>query len=205
MLSELHKSDLFKRMWVRMLKAEAKTKLTVTFSDVVVRVWKPVFQQCCRLLEGVRSCDIQLRDVDHFFRQYEGSGVISEHLHSLHAGVTACDTQTAVEPVWIHNSIGLMEQYWALCGQATAAKTILNLKKKLHLTGGFDVIEYVASQVTESMQEAPLSSIHRLTDAKSFLEEMTAEKWKVQCLQEFADSLSIVEWIRKETTGKFSA
>ena len=203
MLSEHYKSDLFKRIWMSALKTEAKTKLRVTIADVVPKIWIPVFTQCCRLLDGIQSREIRLKDVDEYFRRYNEGEEIFHHLRCLYSGIEACECRTVKETGWIRTSVDLMEQYWALCGQAEAANIILDLKKHLHLTGNFQSIEDVACQVTESMKNAPLESIRELIDAKSFLEELTAADWKLECLRQFAACSNIVEWIRKETKGRF--
>ena len=185
------------------LKTEARTKLKVTFADVVPKIWTPVFTQCCRLLDSIQSREIQLRDVDEYFHQYNGGEEIFQHLRCLYSGIEACNCRTVKETRWIRTSVDLMEQYWALCGQAEAANIILDLKRRLYLTGNFQIIEYVAGQVTESMKDAPLDSIRKLIDAKSFLEELTTADWKLECLRQFAACSNIVEWIRKETKGRF--
>lgn len=202
MLADRYVSDLFKRIWISMLKAESKSKLTVTFTDVVIRIWNPVFTQCCQLVESVQSRKIKLRDVDIYFRDYEGEHIISEHLRNLFSAIETCYGRPVVTTGWIQASVHLMQQYWALCDQAKAANIILELKESLNLKGNFDIIENVASQVTESMKDSSLDRIDgNLMEAKSFLEQMTADSKKLECLHEFAACSSIVEWIRKETTG----
>lgn len=204
MLSLHYASDLFKHIWTSALKTEAKTKLTATFTDVVARAWNPVFAQCCWLIDNVQTRKIKLKDVDEYFGHYEGGHLIIEQLHNLYSAIEACSGKPVNETRWIRSSVDLMEQYWALCEQAEAANIILDLKKSLRLTGNFEIIEHVANQVTESMREKSLDNIDRkLIDAKSFLEEMTADARKLECLRQFAACSNIVEWIRKETTGKF--
>jgi hypothetical protein len=183
--------------------AVANTNSQLTFSEVVSRIWNPVFKQCRQLINTVHSREIKLREVDQLFRQYE-QGELFDQLCSLYKGMEACDGKTVQDTKWIRTSVDLIKQYWALCKQAKAAATILDLKISLHLTGNFEVIEHVAKQVTESMKDSSLGSIdHQMIDAKSFLEEMTADAWKLECLQVFAKCSNIVEWIRKETKGVF--
>ena len=201
-LSDIHWSDLFSRIWKSALKTESKTNLPISFSDVVTRIWNPVYAQCCQLISDVEKREIKLIDVDKYFGHYKGGDEIFDHLLSLYSGLELCVDKKVKETRWIRTSVGLMEQYWALCGQAEAANIILDLKESLHLTGNFDIIEHVANQITQSMKESSLRTIdHKLIDARSFLEEMSASPWKLNCLRQFAACSSIIEWIRKETKG----
>lgn len=203
LLSQVYPNDLFKLIWNSVNKSMCKAKLELTFTDVVERIWHPVFAQCRELTESIYSQTIKLRDVDRYFRGFEGEHIIFEHLRNLHLAITACDGKDGGTTRWIRSSVDLMQQYWALCEQGEAANIVLDLKDSLHLTGSFEVIESVASQVTESMKELSLSKIDcKLMDAKSFLEQVTADSKQLECLRQFAACSSIVEWIRKETTGK---
>lgn len=192
-------NEFFKNIWSSVLKNESKAQLT--FSDIVSRIWEPVFSQCCMLIESVQKRSIKLRDVDRFFHQREGQ-YIYQHLKSLFSAIEACYGRTADVTGWISNSVHLMEQYWALCLQAEAANIVLELKDSLRLTGDFEIIEDVASKVSESMRDATLDIIDdKLIDATSFLEQVTGDGYKLQCLRTFARCANIVEWIRKETKG----
>lgn len=203
-LSEQYGSNLFKRMWTSALKTEAKAKSTTTFAEVVTRAWNPVFARCCELLDSIQSRTITLKDVDEYFRGFEGE-YICDHLRNLYIGMQLCHDKPVVFTDWIRTSVNLMQQYWALCEQAEAAKIILKLKESMKLTGNFEIIENVASQMTESMKESSLDQIDcKLIEAKSFLEQMTTESWKLECLRQFAKSSDIIQWIRKETSGKLN-
>lgn len=205
MLSHLYSNDFFKIIWTSVLKKESKSNTTMTFTDILRRVWDPVFERCCQLIDGVQARSIKLRDVDRYFGKCEGSKYIREHLFYLHSGIEACNDRTVGKSGWIQVSVDLMQQYWAICEQAEAAAIILELKERLNLTGSFEIIENVASQVTESMKDLSLDSIDcKLIEAKSFLERVTADSKKLECLREFASCSSIVKWIRKETTGEYN-
>ena len=55
-------------------------------------------------------------------------------------------------------------------------------------------------QVTSSIGNRPLSYVDKsLIVAGDFLKEHMNDTTKLHCLQAFADSFKIVEWIRKET------
>lgn len=196
-LSIKHHSDLFQQIWKVKL---SEVKISLTFEDIVTEVWNPVFSECCQLVDSIRKKSIKLKNVDFYFRDLK-VGSVPDHLRSLYVAVEACRNKVASEFDWIQVSADLMEQYWALSKQVEAANIVLDLKKKLKLTGNFEIIEEVASRVDTTMMDASLGSIGRknLKEAKSFLDKLTEEK--KECLKQFAACLSIVEWIRKETKG----
>lgn len=205
LLSVVHWSDLFHEFWKSVLKTESKTNVPITFGDVVSKIWNPVFEQCCHLIDNVRTHEIKLSEVDIFFHHYQGCDAVFRHLYNLYSGLEACHGRSVQETGWINSSVHLMEQYWALCGQAEVANIILDLKESLNLTGDFEIIKHVADQVTKSMKESSLGTIdHKLIGARSFLEEISSSPWKLDCLRKFAACSSIVEWIRKETKGSIN-
>ena len=202
-LSRKFHSDLFQRIWKSKLKDISNTKDVITFSSVVTDIWNPVFDKCCQLIDSIKTRSIILRDVDLHFRQLHDEGSVCEHLRNLYMAIETCNSRKVGQSNWIQVSVDLMEQYWSLCEQGKAARIVLELKEKLKLTGNFEIIEYVANQVTTSMKSAPLEKIdQKLIQAKSFLEQFTSEQMKLDCLEKFAACLNIVGWIRKETRGK---
>lgn len=200
MLSHRKQSCLFDRVWASALRRESKAKLTL--SDVVDRIWNPVFTECCQLVESVQSKSIKLRDVDQLFRDFKDVRAIRSDLRTLFSALEACYNRKIATTGWIEISVKLMEQYQSLREQAEAAKIVLDLKESLSLTGDFEIIEGVASKVTESMKDEPLDKIDgSLKNATSFLKQVTGKSSNLDCLRTFAACSSIVEWIRKETKG----
>lgn len=203
-LSSVHYSDFFQIIWSSKLREISKMKSTLTIADVGTRIWKPVFSDCSDLIKKVSSKSIKLKEVDYYFRQAQADHIY-DNLLNLFTAIEACNGNTPDSFVWIRQAVHLIKQYWSLCKQAEAASTLLELKDSLKLTGNFDVIESVANKVTTSMADASLDSIdhHRFVEAKSFLEQFTKDKEKLECLQVFATCVNIVEWIRKETKGMY--
>ena len=199
-LSHKKQSDLFDQVWACVLRRESKAKLTL--SDVVDRIWNPTFTECCQLVESVHSKSIKLRDVDQFFRGFKNAHAIRNDLVILFSAIETCYNRKIATTGWIESSVELMEQYWSLREQAEVANIVLDLKESLNLTGDFDIIEDVASKVTESMKDEPLIKIDgNLMNATSFLKQVTGESSNLECLRTFAECSSIVDWIRKETKG----
>lgn len=202
-LFHTYQSELFMQFWKSKLREIYKSKTELTFSEVVTKIWNPVFSECCQLVESVKFKSIKLRDVDNYFRPLKDNFVY-EYLLNLHKALEACHGKSTDLGQWVRSAVNHMEQYWSLCEQAEAASIVLELKSSLALTGDFKTIEDVAGKVTLSMQEAPLESIdEKLISAKSFLETFTSDKRKLDCLKGFAACMNVVEWIRKESTGQY--
>ena len=199
-LSYEYPSGLFERIWQLKLKEVARAKLNLTFNDVVTKVWIPTFEECCQLIDSVKNGSITLLAVDQYFHHPEGQ--MDHHLTSLFKGIEACFDRKVESSVWIRSAVDRMQQYWSLCEQADAASTVMELKDSLKLRGNFEIIETVASTFATSMEKATLNDINeRVIETRSFLEQFTKDKKKLESLKSFAACLNIVEWIRKESEG----
>ena len=55
------------------------------------------------------------------------------------------------------------------------------------------------------MKDKPLGSVDQsLVDAGKFLGKVKEDRRRLDCLQVFADSKEVVDWIRNETKGTFT-
>lgn len=198
-LSIQYPSELFQRIWKSNLKAVANEKQVLTFENVVAKIWKPVFSECCQLIDHVKGFTLTLADVNQHFRRLDDR---QNHLELLFKATEACHGRRVMSTAWIRKALDRMQLYWNLCEQADAAKIVMELKDSLKLEGNFDVIKSVAGTFTASMDQQTLSDIdQKLIEMSSFLEHFTRNKKKLECLKSFADCLDIVEWIRKESKG----
>jgi hypothetical protein len=192
-------SDLFQQIWRSKLKAVASEKQTLSFEDVVARIWKPVFDECCQLIDSVKELSITLANVDHHFRCLDNRQL---HLEQLFKATEACHEREVESTTWIRGALDRMHRYWNVCEQAEAAKTVLELKETLQLQGNFEVIVRVAG--TGSMDKQTLNDINQeLIEMSSFLKHFMDDKNKLECLRSFAACLDVVEWIREESQGKY--
>ena len=58
-------------------------------------------------------------------------------------------------------------------------------------------------QASDSIKDQTLGDVDEsLVDTGKFLQEFVSDSEKLKCLQIFAECLSMVNWIRKETKGK---
>jgi hypothetical protein len=56
--------------------------------------------------------------------------------------------------------------------------------------------------MSSTMKDKTLEAIDAsLIEAGDFLREVEGDRKKLRCLDIFADSIAVVEWIRKETKG----
>ena len=56
--------------------------------------------------------------------------------------------------------------------------------------------------MSSTMKDKTLEAINAsLIEAGDFLKEVEGDRRKLRCLEIFADSVEVVEWIRKETKG----
>ena len=225
-MQRLHQNDLFHRVWSNATRKAARRRDDLTIQDIVDEIWRPAFKECeGTILGGMRDGSIKLQAVDSYFRCYTNIEAIEGHLHRLYNGVELCygraPSQTC--PPWIHIAVHRVYEYWTLSDYAAAAKKILELKDKLKLTGDFQAVATIAekvkmipcmfvavsclnlshnTQVSTSMQDQSLEAVSdSLLDAGDFLKNIQNDKGRCDFLYDFASSLEIVEWLRKETRG----
>ena len=148
-LSRHHQNDLFHRIWEQTSTRASRVNLELTIPDIASKIWEPAFKECCRILDSLQNCSIKLQEVDDLFVNYKGPQVIQDNLHKLHKGMELCCDRRPPQvcPLWIRNAVERMQQYWTLSRYAKAAEMVLNLKKRLGLTGDFSQMETIATQV----------------------------------------------------------
>ena len=153
-MARLHHNDLFHRVWSNAVRKAAQKKHEISIEDIVNEIWRPAFKECeMTILGGLRDGSMKLQSVDSYFKQYKNSETIENHLYQLYKGVEYCYSRTPPQscPPWIRSAVGRINQYWTLGQYAEAAKTILELKVKLGLTGDFYEISTIAEQVYRAL------------------------------------------------------
>ena len=146
--SHVYQSDLFNKLWTAQLKAHNNDG-TLTFDDIIKKVWVPVFQQCSDIHEQLISSTITLAQVDQFFKQYLGKeNALAKEIKYLHLAVQKCLKKDVTNNLkWIKAIITKMQQHWELSTYADAAHAFLKIRDALYLTGDFSLVERVAAQV----------------------------------------------------------
>ena len=144
-----HQNDLFHRIWEHTSTTAAAKNPELTIEDIVTKLWKPTFEECMRILDSLVDCSMKLYKVDVWFRCYGDGDTIKGHLWQLHRGVELCHDQPPPDdcPYWIDNAVERMQLYWTLSDYAKTAKTVLDLRNMLELTGDFSLMEAIAKKV----------------------------------------------------------
>ena len=140
-------SNLFNKLWTSQLKAHCQCG-TLTFHDVMRKVWTPVFAQCTEIHEQLISSKITLAQVDQFFKQFsEDESGLTQEIRFIHLAVVECVEKNVTSLKWIKAIIAKMQQHWELSTYADAAYAFLKIRDALKLTGDFLLVERVAAQV----------------------------------------------------------
>ena len=144
-----HPNDIFHRVWRETLTRADEEGSELSIEDIVTKIWKPAFNECCQILESLNNCSIKLSEVNDRFLEYKDASTIKLQLEKLYKGVELCHSRKPPKkcPPGINTAVERMQQYWTLCRYAKAAQTVLELKEKLELTGDFSLMETIAEKV----------------------------------------------------------
>ena len=155
--------ELMEQFWI--MTQECKNMLffdlwnenftTVTSQSVlrvaVEEVWSIVFSQCVDLLSRLENYSLSLMTVDKLFKG-NCLPVITNHITQLCRGVEWCQngSDCTNDFKWIYGVVERMSNFWQLCEFADAARVFLEVRDALNLTGDFQLVDNVASQVRHS-------------------------------------------------------
>ena len=194
-LHDKYSCDLFRHIWMSKLKEVSNAKEALTFTDVIAKIWVPVFNECCQLIDDVKSLSIKFKDIDHYFGRPERKN-IDHQLHLLSRAIDICCEKDTGDFCWIKIAMERLNLYWSLHQQSSAATVVLQLKDSLKLSGDFEVIQSLVNNDTCSMTESSLSDMDQKLQAISFLDNLTSDMAKLESLKKFVSCKNIVEWMR---------
>ena len=138
------KCSIFREYWN--MRSKSVVCNDFSLADVTTEVWRPVFSQCEKLLASLIDCSISLTMVNQLFHQIRHD-LIEHNIKQLQRGVEWCREVQNVDFTWIDGVISRMNQFWRLSGYTDAAQAFLKIRDALELTGDFQLVENVASQV----------------------------------------------------------
>ena len=142
------KSTIFSNYWYDRLALVNRSRSSdLALCDIAEEVWSPVFDQCVKLLAELKDYSISLLTVNQLF---EGQPIptITSSIKQLYKGVELCLNGREVNDFkWMQGVVERMVQFWQLHGFAAAAQAFLEIRDGLKLTGDFQLVENVASQV----------------------------------------------------------
>ena len=141
------KCEIFTRFWNARLSELNEEKCNLTMADVFPVVWTPVFYQCEELLAKLKDYSLSLSKVDILFNGMSTECIV-QNIKELQKGVEWCQNRRQVHDFkWIHKVIFRMNKFWKLSKGTVAAQVLLEIKEALGLTGDFQLVEVIASQV----------------------------------------------------------
>ncbi len=197
-----HDND-FVRYFLYSILRDTVKKQNITYANFVPLIWDPFFMKCCELLTDIKDRSIKLREIHRIENDCTKSDLLESQLLLLCCGLEGCKKyeSSGNSHHWISVSVKQIKTYLSMCDQAKAADIVLQLRKKLKLSGNFDIVEYVAHKVSETMEDQALSSIDVSIDAlASFLQDMASDGEKRYCIEMFSNCLDIVDWIKNGNT-----
>ena len=139
-------SDLFNRFWNKKVSSTE----SVSFEKVFELVWRPVFDQCVKLLDDLHSANFKLSSVDELFKDRYSTKTpktLISDITNLHLAVSTTITNSTGDSKWIRSAVDRMYKYWELCSYYEAARAFIKIRDTLQLTGDFSLVEKVAMQV----------------------------------------------------------
>ena len=140
--SHLNQNDLFSQLWMEKM-AECGT---ISIPIVAQQVWQKAYLHAQQLMEALLGRTLKLADVDRYLSKYKTPAELRHVLMNLNNQLSTC-TGISNDGKWIANVVENIVQYQSLKEHEKAAKTFLQVKEKLKLTGNFKQVEALASQV----------------------------------------------------------
>ena len=151
-IAETNANGFFDSVW---LNAISEASVTLSMSDIILKLWEPTIAKCHILLSSLRQRTMTLAVVDDVFHQYHNKkGSAIKNMVNLFKGLKNCDQsigelEQAREE--ISRAMDIIEDYWSLCTYSHAARVCLQLKDALQLEGNFDAVNVLASQVCKTV------------------------------------------------------
>ena len=149
-ISKKHANGIFDRVWTERI-TDLVAAGSVSVSDITSKLWQPTVTKCTDLLTTLQKRTMTLSVVDQYFQPYfNNKEAALNDMINLFNGLRQ-HVKTFGEPKMeerrIREAVDVVQQYWSLRTYSDAAKICLELKEKLKLTGNFDIVNVLASQV----------------------------------------------------------
>ncbi|XP_019853235.1 PREDICTED: E3 ubiquitin-protein ligase RNF213-like [Amphimedon queenslandica] len=199
LLTKIYHTNTFQKLWYSQVN-QYKGKI-LQCSDVVNLIWNPVFIKLRQFLQDLKSLTISLVSVEQLLQEYScNHEKINTELLLLEEGVSMCMDKKS-DITWIDSCVKKMLLYHSLHQTATAAKIFLELKNVLALTGDFNIAEKLAAKFMKDVKDQTLQCINNdLVSTVEFLQDISSNPKKLECLKMFIDCHGIIEWIKSVTS-----
>ncbi|XP_068161093.1 E3 ubiquitin-protein ligase rnf213-beta isoform X2 [Antennarius striatus] len=207
MASEMHKlqhSNLVLSLWVKGAASMASMKqphsapISVTLAEVCDNIWTPLMKDFCELGINIANASITFKLLDEFLVESgdQGNGKLVKNELSL-MSVALCETgRFEPDEDWVNLRLNQIQEYRQLYQTATAASAILKIAEKMRLSGNFTEIDMLSKLKEDAFKQRALGSLSDdLLRAKQQLSTVT--KQQCDCLEEFLDSQTLVNWVKE--------
>ncbi|XP_068769747.1 E3 ubiquitin-protein ligase RNF213 isoform X2 [Struthio camelus] len=153
----------------------------------------PCFESYERLYDDLRSGSLTLSAVDTIFQE------LTNHSEDIKTELNIiCKLRPGEERDWVDQRLQQIQQYHELHLTFDAARTIINVKESLNLSGDFSILKNLLD-ITEKLEcykTQKLDSIStELMNAKRLLQGITVNRRR--CLRELAQQKEFVCWVRE--------
>lgn len=156
-MMEQEKPDLICKLWDTAVEDQLKKKSPdLSFKEVHIHVWRPVYQACEDTIEKLSTLHLPLHSVKEYFFPYGSKMKLEEELKKLCNAINICrksTSQTCIQSSWIRDAVTRIFDYKQLCQYAGAAGTFLKLRDTLGLTGDFAVVEALSKAVSLNLEQ----------------------------------------------------
>ncbi|XP_067319963.1 E3 ubiquitin-protein ligase RNF213 isoform X2 [Anolis sagrei] len=166
---------------------------TLDLEEVPTCLFKPCYDEFCRLYDCLKSGELMFSEVDTLFKDFVN------HYEELKKDFKVmCDLQSQDQGGWISERIQQIQQYHELHLAVDSAKVIDKVREDLNLSGDFRVLQqllYITDEF-QSFQNEKLSSMSRaLMRAKKLMQGITESRRR--CLEEITLRKDFVNWVKE--------
>uniref|UniRef100_G1KRE3 RING-type E3 ubiquitin transferase n=1 Tax=Anolis carolinensis TaxID=28377 RepID=G1KRE3_ANOCA len=172
---------------------EEEEVATLDLEEVPAFLFKPCYDEFCRLYNCLKSGELMFSEVDTLFKDF------TNHYEELKNDFQImCGLRSQDQGAWISERIQQIQQYHELHLAVDSAKVIDKVREDLNLSGDFKVLQqllYITDEF-QSFQNEKLSSMSpALIHAKRLLQGITEPRRR--CLEEIALRRDFVNWVKE--------
>ena len=134
---------IFQNLWSQRKSTYMKKQSGTTSTlDVVIKdLWTPVCEEFKSDLEKLSNLQLRLDKVTLLFENIFDQKILEDELNKW------CDATGHSRSGWIRETAKKILEYQQFCRYSYTAKTLMQLKETLGLTGDFSVVEALSAQV----------------------------------------------------------
>ncbi|XP_026207099.1 E3 ubiquitin-protein ligase rnf213-beta isoform X2 [Anabas testudineus] len=202
-MHKLHHSNLILSSWVKGAASLASewpnsAPRPVTLTQIYEYIWVPLMAKFFELGESIANANITFEELDKVLEKSGdlGDGKLMKKELSLMSEMFSETRRFKLDENWVELRLGQIQEYRQLLEAATAASVILNIAKKMKLSGSFTEIDTLSQLEEDTFSQRVLGSLSDdLFHAKHQLSAVTRQQ--TVCLQEFLASQTLISWVKE--------